>query len=455
MSLTKVSYSMINGAAVNVLDFGADPTGVADSTNAFVNAMLSFPAYPSGGTIWVPNGTYKITQFWIRAGITIIGESKAEVVIIPYNTSGEYAIGMDDIYTRLENLTIDGSNSVGYGLRIKGVKSKSVQHVIVNNFKVDPSVPFNSLNGVGVLLEATYGVSVRDCEITGNNVNVLMRGGEVNEIIFDNCTIEFSDSYGVLMDKGIGVKFLNCSFGHHGGSPWLGTAIKVTFADATVSIDTCWFEYCLKSLEFAGAHCVATNNHSAGAWYFTAGLATVTDTDLYGYGSEITLPVGSTAIVSVMNNRNASLGINPYLDETGGLRRIGQLKQSFFAATLSPETSGTITVVGATDSISQVANNFNVTLNGRLTINSVSSPVGSYVAIQGLNYPCFNLFEEADWTAGSCIYTKASTGVSTVVPAYIYGGLSEIRIVIDASTLAASDYFVLGITYPILGNPVY
>jgi hypothetical protein len=38
MSLTKVSYSMVNGAPVNVLDFGADPTGVADSTAAFQNA---------------------------------------------------------------------------------------------------------------------------------------------------------------------------------------------------------------------------------------------------------------------------------------------------------------------------------------------------------------------------------------------------------------------------------
>lgn len=449
MSLTKVSYSMINGAAVNVLDFGADPTGVADSTSAFVNAMASLPTY--GGTVWVPIGDYKITKFAIKAGTVIIGESKVATNIFPYNASGEYAIALNDISNRLENLTVDGSNSNGYGLRIEGVKTKSVQHVIIRDFTNTTA----SLDGVGVLLTGTYAASLRDCEITANNVNVLMRGGEVNEVIFDNCTIEFSAAEGVIIDDGIGIKFANCSFGHHGGSPWVGTAISVTDATATISIDTCWFEYTLYSLKFAGAHCVATNNHSAGAWYFTAGLATVTDTDLYGYGSEITVPIGSTAIVSVMNNRNASLGISPYLDEAGGLRRIGQLKQSFFAATLSPETSGTITVVGATDSISQVANNFNVTLNGRLTINSVSLPVGSYVAIQGLNYPCFNLFEEADWTAGSCIYRKASTGVSTVVPAYIYGGLSEIIIVIDASTLAASDYFVLGITYPILGNPVY
>ena len=43
MSLTKVSYSMIEGAPVNVLDFGADPTGVVDSLPAFQAAQASFP----------------------------------------------------------------------------------------------------------------------------------------------------------------------------------------------------------------------------------------------------------------------------------------------------------------------------------------------------------------------------------------------------------------------------
>ena len=38
MSLTKVSYSMITNAPVSVLDFGADPTGVADSTAAIQSA---------------------------------------------------------------------------------------------------------------------------------------------------------------------------------------------------------------------------------------------------------------------------------------------------------------------------------------------------------------------------------------------------------------------------------
>ena len=56
MSLTKVSYSMINGASVNVLDYGADPTGIADSTVAIQGAITAAGA----GTVIFPDGTFSI-----------------------------------------------------------------------------------------------------------------------------------------------------------------------------------------------------------------------------------------------------------------------------------------------------------------------------------------------------------------------------------------------------------
>lgn len=60
MSLTKVSYSMIDGAVVNVLDYGADPTGVADSTAAIQAAIDSFAS--GRGTVFFPIGTFKVTS---------------------------------------------------------------------------------------------------------------------------------------------------------------------------------------------------------------------------------------------------------------------------------------------------------------------------------------------------------------------------------------------------------
>lgn len=56
MALTKVTNTMITGTPVNVLDYGADPTGVADSTAAF-NAAIA-----DGSNIYIPEGTYSITS---------------------------------------------------------------------------------------------------------------------------------------------------------------------------------------------------------------------------------------------------------------------------------------------------------------------------------------------------------------------------------------------------------
>ena len=60
MSLTKVSYSMITGSPVNVLDYGADPSGVADS-RAAIQAAIDY-AGSIHGTVIIPTGIYKTTD---------------------------------------------------------------------------------------------------------------------------------------------------------------------------------------------------------------------------------------------------------------------------------------------------------------------------------------------------------------------------------------------------------
>ena len=69
MSLTKVSYSMIQGAPVNVLDFGAKGDGVTNDTAAIQAAVNA------GGTVYFPDGTYEITHVDLSSNTQIIGES--------------------------------------------------------------------------------------------------------------------------------------------------------------------------------------------------------------------------------------------------------------------------------------------------------------------------------------------------------------------------------------------
>ena len=69
MSLTKVSYSMIAGAPINVIDYGAKGDGVTNDTAAIQAAVNA------GGTVYFPDGTYEITHVDLSSNTQIIGES--------------------------------------------------------------------------------------------------------------------------------------------------------------------------------------------------------------------------------------------------------------------------------------------------------------------------------------------------------------------------------------------
>ena len=70
MSLTKATYSMIEGAPINLLDFGADGTGASDATAAIQAAITACPegywidgsgqTYRVDGTVTASGNTFKL-----------------------------------------------------------------------------------------------------------------------------------------------------------------------------------------------------------------------------------------------------------------------------------------------------------------------------------------------------------------------------------------------------------
>lgn len=109
MSLTKASYSMITGAVVNVLDFGADATGATDSTSAIQAAIDSV----TNGTVYFPNGTYSInTTLEIDAdtkiSLNLVGNSLASKLHYNGTTSAipmvYYYGGSNSNFSKIEGL---------------------------------------------------------------------------------------------------------------------------------------------------------------------------------------------------------------------------------------------------------------------------------------------------------------------------------------------------------------
>ena len=92
MGLTKVSYAMINGAPLNVLDYGATGDGSTDDTSAIQTALTACDA-AGGGTVYFPTGNYKITSTIDLTGfenVTLQGENKNASKFSPTVTNDNY-----------------------------------------------------------------------------------------------------------------------------------------------------------------------------------------------------------------------------------------------------------------------------------------------------------------------------------------------------------------------------
>ncbi len=175
MSLTKVTYSMISGAVVNVLDYGAVADGVTDDTTSIQAAVTAAGA---GGTVFFPAGNY-------------------------YTATG-FNDGANSVGVHFE-----GVGETSYILGAGGISIITLNHEYssVNKLRIRPQT--YSVNSINILVNYTCGdYSITNCFIQGFFQNpyvgkgISLQGAECG--LISKNTIQFHEKAIYLATSTIG-----------------------------------------------------------------------------------------------------------------------------------------------------------------------------------------------------------------------------------------------------------
>ena len=183
MSLTKVSYSMITGSPVNVLDYGADLTGVADSTSAIQAAINA------GSSIFVPAGTYRITStITLNAGSSLRGEG-IEVTNFNSTASGFTFEKLNANSTAvIQGPQFSGFSltTTGSGIRLNsatgGFTDTSASQAYMSRSIISQCAVIGGSTGIGIGFYKCFNCAISDCLIQGFQDGIDFIGTDISRI---------------------------------------------------------------------------------------------------------------------------------------------------------------------------------------------------------------------------------------------------------------------------------
>ena len=177
MSLTKATYSMIDGAPVNVLDFGAVGDGVTNDTAA-IQAAIDAVAASGGGMVFLPKTSafYLVTSIVLKGNVCLSSQMPsfaygksipdADMVKVKSVTAGWV---IDTPSTQIQACGINGLTISGDGssTSVGGVRFRHVDWGFVKNCHFDEladqailhvqgaACMFNNILAINCLLDRT------------------------------------------------------------------------------------------------------------------------------------------------------------------------------------------------------------------------------------------------------------------------------------------------------------
>jgi len=268
MSLTKATYSMIQGAVFNVLDFGAIGNGVENDQPA-CQAAIDAAVAAGGGAVYFPAGTYLLTGvassdtslngllipdtnevFDTDKGIMLFGDGIDS--ILKANSTNMIVVRNSRRCTTIQNLLIDGgpkTQNIGLGCIPESVTQTTelvdqsfmtVQNVRIENcargmmFQPGPTVAGSD--------SGCFYHSISNLTSNLNDEHVLMVGdvtaanNRTTRSTFFKCTF-LRGNTGINLLKGTEIDFVSCNWEliNSGTSPY-ATPVAFYYGDTNPSL---------------------------------------------------------------------------------------------------------------------------------------------------------------------------------------------------------------------------
>lgn len=237
MSLTKVTYSMINGAPLNVKDFGAVGDGVTDDTAA-LTAAFNIP----NKAVFLPAGTYIVSSNLRPLCAAIYGEGELATIIKPTAAVTKVMSigGGASAPTNLNDFQINGvaaPTATGIFFGDGGSCAGNYQSLRIKNF--------GGTGGVGVRIDKILKTSFTKITAELNEIGLLVQQATADSfpttLFFESCVFTTNSLYGAKIVDGYGLYFVNTDFESSGQE---GLYITDTSNRDVLDIYVigCWFE---------------------------------------------------------------------------------------------------------------------------------------------------------------------------------------------------------------------
>jgi hypothetical protein len=175
-------------ASVSVTDFGADPSGGADSADAFDLAIRAAKA--SGKTVYIPAGTFLVNRHIIVDGVTIDGAGSWWSIVKGHQVT-------------LRSPAPDGSVHTGAGFYGKYAADGGSHHVNLSNFAIEGDVreriDTDQVNGIGGALSD----SILDGLYIHHTKVGIWLDGPMNNVTIQNTVIADQIADGINFHQGV------------------------------------------------------------------------------------------------------------------------------------------------------------------------------------------------------------------------------------------------------------